>query len=173
MYDVYRRVDLMAKESSFDVVSEIEMQLVDNAIHAVEKEIAQRYDFKGSQASLKRKETEIDVHAEDDYKVDAINQILQQKAIKQGIDLKFFDFGGKQDAAGGQKKEIVTIKKGISKEKAKEINLFIKDLKLKVTSQIQGEAIRVFSKDKDILQRIITELKGKDFDLALSFTNYR
>lgn len=163
----------MTKESSFDVVSEIEMQLIDNTVHTVQKEILQRYDFKGSQASLERKEELIEIRAEDDFKIDAINQIFQQKAIKQGIDLKFFDFGDKQDAAGGQKKEIVTIKKGISKEKAKEINLFIRELNLKVTSQIQGEAIRVFSKDKDLLQKVISELKGKDFDLALSFTNYR
>lgn len=163
----------MAKESSFDIVSEIEMQLIDNTIHTTQKEIAQRYDFKGSQATLERKDDLIEIRAEDDYKIDAINQIFQQKAIKQGVDLKFFDFGEKQVAAGSQKKESVTIKKGISKEKAKEINLFIKELNLKANSQIQGEVVRVFSKDKDILQKIISELKAKDFGIALSFTNYR
>jgi len=163
----------MAKESSFDIVSETDMQLVDNAVHATEKEIQQRYDFKGSDAKISRKEQDIEVRAEDDYKVDAINDMFRQKVIKQGVDLKFFDFGNKQEALGGLVKENITIKKGISKEKAKEINLFIKDLKLKANSQIQGEAIRVSSKDKDILQKIMGELKANDFEIALSFTNYR
>lgn len=163
----------MAKESSFDIVSEVEMQLVDNAFNTTIKEIAQRYDFKGSSAELRKEGETIVVTAEDDFKIEAIDQIFQQKAIKQGVDLKFFDFGATENASGGQARQIITIKKGISKEKAKEINTFTKELKLKVNSQIQGEVIRVSGKDKDTLQKVMEELKSHDFELVLSFTNYR
>jgi cyclic-di-GMP-binding protein len=163
----------MSKDSSFDIVSEIDLQIVDNALHTSLKEIQARYDFKDSKASVVRTENIIELRAEDDYKLEAMGQIFRQKAIKQGIDLKFFDFGEKSEALGGMLKQPLTIKKGISKEKAKDINLFIKELNVKTNSQIQGDIIRVSSKDKDNLQKVIAGLRGHDFGIALSFTNYR
>jgi uncharacterized protein YajQ (UPF0234 family) len=163
-------------DSSFDVVSEPDLQLINNALNTARKEIATRYDFRGSAASVELNDLDLLFKAEDDYKVGAMVDIFKQKALKQGVDLAFFDFGQKtEDALGGTIKQNVKIKKGIDREKAKEINQYIKDLKLKVNSQIQGESVRVSGKNKDDLQKVIQALRGASgsLGLALTFTNYR
>ena len=166
--------NLIMADSSFDVVSEPDMQLINNALNTTRKEIATRYDFRGSTASVELTNLDLLFKAEDDYKVGAMLDMFKQKAIKQGVDLAFFDFGQKtEDALGGTIKQNIKIKKGIDREKAKEINQYIKDLKLKVNSQIQGEAIRVSAKSKDDLQKVIQALRAANLGLALTFTNYR
>lgn len=164
----------MASEYSFDIVSEADMQLIANTLNVTRKEIATRYDFRGSTAEIAQDDMKLNFKAEDDYKIGAMLDMFKQKAIKQGIDLKFFDFGEKvEDSLGGNVKQLVTIKKGIDKEKAKEINVFIKGLGVKANSQIQAEVIRVFSKDKDALQKVMQSVRSADFGVALSFTNFR
>ncbi|MDR2430671.1 MAG: YajQ family cyclic di-GMP-binding protein [Candidatus Margulisbacteria bacterium] len=164
----------MMADNSFDIVSEPDLQLVNNALNTARKEIAARYDFRGSAASIELNNLDLLFKAEDDYKIGAMLDMFKQKAIKQGVDLAFFDFGQKtEDALGGTVKQNVRIKKGIDREKAKEINQRIKDLKLKVNPQIQGEAVRVSGKNKDDLQKVIQALRGADLGLALTFTNYR
>lgn len=164
----------MASESSFDIVSEPDMQLVGNALNTTRKEIATRYDFRGSTAEIVPTDKDMLFKAEDDYKVGAMIDMFSQKAIKQGVDLRFFDFGQKsEDALGGTVKQLVKVKKGIEREKAKEINQYIKDLKLKVSSQIQGEAIRVSAKSKDDLQQVMQRLRSADLGIALTFNNFR
>jgi len=161
-------------EFSFDVTSEVNLQNVDNAVNTTNKEIANRYDFRGSIAKITREAEILHFNAEDDYKLRAMADMFRAKATKQGIDLKFFDFNTKvEESLGGHLKQQIPIKQGIDKEKAKDINIFIKELKLKANSQIQDNKIRVASKSKDDLQKVIVALKGKDFGIALEFGNYR
>jgi cyclic-di-GMP-binding protein len=161
-------------EFSFDITSEADLQFVDNSINVTNKEVANRYDFKGSEAKIVRENDVLHLSAEDDYKIRAIADIFRAKATKQGIQLKFFDFTTKvEDALGSSFKQEVPIKQGVSKEKAKEINIFIKDQKLKVHSQIQDDKIRVSGKNKDDLQKTMNVLKGHDFGIAIEFGNYR
>ncbi len=164
----------MAAESSFDIVSEVDMQLVENSLNNVRKEVQSRYDFKGSTAEVTLAEQIITVKAEDEYKVNTMADMLVQKAIKQGINGLFFDMSKPLDSSlGGNYKKEIVIRKGIDKEQAKVINNMIKEMKLKVNSQIQGEQIRVFSKDKDALQKVIQALRAAKVDIPLNFTNYR
>ncbi|MFC1517357.1 YajQ family cyclic di-GMP-binding protein [Candidatus Margulisiibacteriota bacterium] len=161
-------------EFSFDVTSEVNLQIVDNAVNTANKEIANRYDFRGSIAKITRENDALHLVAEDDYKIRAMTEMFRAKAAKQGIQIKFFDFSTKvDDSLGGNFKQQVPINQGISKEKGKEINIFIKDLKLKAHSQIQDNKIRVSGKSKDDLQKVMVALKGKDFGIALEFGNYR
>lgn len=161
-------------EFSFDVVSELEHQLLANTLNTTRKEISTRYDFRGSTAEIVEEKDQLIFKAEDDYKVGAMIDMFSMKAIKQGLDLKFFDFGEKvDDALGGNCKQTVKIKNGITKEKAKEVTTFIKNSGAKVNAQIQGEAIRVASKSKDDLQKAMQSLRGADFGIALSFKNFR
>ena len=161
-------------EFSFDITSEVDLQLVDNALNTTSKEISNRYDFRGSNAKIVREENNILINAEDDYKLRAIADMFRAKATKQGIQLQFFDFETKQEEAlGGALKQQVPIKQGIDKEKAKEINEYIRSLKLKANSQIQDNKIRVSGKNKDDLQAAMQAIRGKDFGIALQFGNYR
>jgi len=162
---------------SFDIVSEIDMQEVDNAVNQARKEIEQRYDFKGSKSEInleKEKEKEgITVLADDDYKLKAIIDILQSKFIKRGISIKSLDYGKAEAASGSMVRQVIKLKNGIPTEKAKEIIKIIKETKLKVQSQIQEEQVRVTGKNIDDLQEIIALLKGKDLDIPLQFENFR
>lgn len=162
---------------SFDIVSEIDMQEVDNAVNQARKEIEQRYDFKGSKSEInleKEKEKEgITVLADDDYKLKAIIDILQSKFIKRGISIKSLDYGKAEAASGSMVRQVIKLKNGIPTEKAKEIIKIIKDTKLKVQSQIQEEQVRVTGKNIDDLQEIIALLKGKELDIPLQFENFR
>ncbi|QNB46362.1 YajQ family cyclic di-GMP-binding protein [Thermanaerosceptrum fracticalcis] len=164
----------MAKENSFDIVSEVDLQEVDNAVNQTIKEISQRFDFKGSKADVElSKEDEIKVVADDEYKLKSVIDILQSKMVRRGVSLKFLEYGKIEPAAGGTVRQIITIKKGISKEKGKEIVNVIKNMKLKVQAQIQEDQVRVSGKERDDLQKVIQHLKQQDFGIELQFTNYR
>ena len=163
----------MAKDCSFDVVSEVDMQEVDNAVNQTMKEIGQRFDFRGSKSDISLEEDKIKIIADDDYKLKSVIDILQTKAVKRGLSLKSFDYGKVEAATHGTVRQILTIKKGIAKEKGKEIVAAIKESKIKVQAQIMDDQVRVAGKDKDDLQKVITLLKQKDFDIDLQFINYR
>ena len=158
---------------SFDIVSKVDMQEVDNAINQAKKEIAQRYDFKGTKSEIDMKEDAIIVLADDDYKLTAITDIIQSKMLKRGISLKSLDYGKEEAASMGMIRQSITIKQGIATEKAKEINKIIKETKMKVQSQIQGDQVRITAKKIDDLQAVIQLLKGKDLEVDLQFINMR
>ena len=158
---------------SFDVVSQVDLQEVDNAVNQARKEVAQRYDFKGSDTEIAHEGTEIRITSSDEYKVKAVVEVLQGKAAKRQIPLKAFVYGKIEAAAGGRARQTVTVQQGIAVEKAREIVKILKDAKLKVQAQIQGEQVRVTGKVRDELQRAIQLLKQQDLDLPLQFTNFR
>ena len=165
----------MAKESSFDVVSKVEMQEVKNAINQATKEVSQRYDFRGSKTSLELKEDDKKIHisTEDDFKLKSVIDILQNKFIKRSISIKAMSYGTVTSALGGTVKQDITIQDGISTEKAKEIVKIIKETKLKVQAIIQDNQVRVSGKNKDDLQAVMNHLKEKDMDINMQFVNYR
>lgn len=158
---------------SFDVVSEIDMQEVDNAINQARKEVEGRYDFKGSKAEIQWDKKEINIVAEDDYKVDAIKNILQTKLLRRGIDIKSLNFDKVIEAGGRMLKQKITLVQGIEKEKAKNIVQLIKDSKLKVQPQIVDEKVRVTSKSIDELQATMSMLRNSNFEIPLQFNNMR
>lgn len=163
----------MASNYSFDVVSEVDMQEVDNAVNQALKEISQRYDFKGSKTELVLGEDEIRISSDDEFKLNAVVEILRSKFVKRGLSVKALDLGKVEKGSLGTVKQVGKIVKGISKEKAKEIVSDIKNSKIKVQAQIMDNQVRVSGKDKDDLQAAISLLKGKDYNVALQFTNYR
>jgi hypothetical protein len=158
---------------SFDIVSKVDMQEVDNAVNQTVKEVAQRYDFKGSKSQVTMENETIKVLADDDFRLKAIIDILQSKMIKRGVSLKALQYGKAESASGGMVRQIITIQQGISKEKGKELNSIIKEAKLKVQSQIQEDQVRVTGKNIDDLQEIIKLLKEKDLGVELQFINFR
>jgi hypothetical protein len=163
----------MAEENSFDIVSKIDLAEVDNAINQTRKEIATRYDLKGSNCSLERQDRQVVLLAEDKFKVRSIDEIFRQKLAKRAVPLKGLVFSEPAPAAGGQFRQTVDIQNGIPTEKAREIAKVIKDLKLRVQASIQGDQLRVKSPKKDDLQAVIQNLKVKDFGIDVQFTNYR
>jgi uncharacterized protein YajQ (UPF0234 family) len=158
---------------SFDIVSTVDMQEVDNAINQTVKEIAQRYDFKKSKSEVTLEKDTIKILADDDFRLKAIVDILQSKCIKRGVSLKTLKYGTPESASGGMIRQIVTIQQGISKEKGKEVIAVIKETKLKVQAQIQEDQVRVTGKNIDDLQEVIGLLKGKDLGIELQFINFR
>jgi uncharacterized protein YajQ (UPF0234 family) len=164
----------MASDSSFDVVSKVDPQELDNALNQARKEIAGRFDFKHSIASIENDATTITVLADDEMKLRNVIDIIQSKAVKRGIDLKAFDLSKEPEAASGSAvRKKIAIRAGIPKDKSKPIIEAIKGSKLKVQAQFQDEQIRVSGKSKDDLQKVMSLLKGLDYDLPLQFTNYR
>lgn len=164
----------MAGTYSFDIVSKPDLQEIDNAVNQTIKEISQRYDFKGVVAEVEfNGKDEIKIHAQDEFKLKSILEILKAKMVKRGVSPKFLDEGKVEGATGGTVRETVKIKNGIAKEKAKEIVQEIKNTKLKVQAQIMDDIVRVSGKSKDDLQAVIQMLKGMDFGIELQFTNYR
>ncbi len=163
----------MAKENSFDIVSKTDYAEITNALNQTGKEIAQRFDFKGSKATVEMADKDLLMSAEDETRLRNMNDILQNKLIKRGISLKALDYQKIEPAAGGTVRQTVKIQQGIPIEKAKEIVKFIKDAKLKVQASIQGETVRVSGKDRDTLQDTIAQLKAKDFGIDMQFDNYR
>ena len=163
----------MAEESSFDIVSKIDLAEVDNAIQQTRKEVATRYDLKGSRCALERLERQIVLTAEDDFKVRSVDEILRQKLARRGVPLKGLVFSEPQQAGAGMHKQTIDIQNGIPIEKARDIVKTIKDLKLKVQASIQGDQLRVKGPKKDDLQAVIQTLRGKDFGIDVQFTNYR
>ena len=164
----------MASDNSFDVVSKIDLQEVANAIQQAIKEIHTRFDLKDSKSdiALEGKEA-IVLSSIDDYKLKAVNDILQNKLVKRHVPLKGLDYGAIEPAAGSTVRQRVKLQQGIPVEKAREIVKLIKDTKLKVQASIQGDTVRVSGKDRDTLQQVIATLKGKDFGIDMQFTNYR
>jgi uncharacterized protein YajQ (UPF0234 family) len=163
-------------QASFDITSAVDLQEVDNAVNQAKKEIAQRYDFKGSKASIdfKRAENVIDLIADDNFKMEAVWDILQTRMIRRGVPVKNLDPSEVLPIAGGLVKRTVTLKQGISSDAARKIVQFLKDQKLKkVQATIQADQIRVSSASKDELQTAIHLLKGGDFGVELQFGNYR
>lgn len=164
---------MATKESSFDVVCEVDLQEVNNALNQTTKEIQQRYDFKGSKSSVTLNEDKITVIADDDFKLKSVVDILQNKLVKRNVSLKSLDYGKEEPAAGNTIRQVITLKQGISKEQAKDITKLIKDSKLKVQAQYQNDQVRVSGKSKDDLQAVINLLKGADLELDLQFINFR
>jgi uncharacterized protein YajQ (UPF0234 family) len=164
---------IMAKENSFDIVSKTDYAEIDNALNQMTKEVLQRFDFKGSKANVELADKDLIMSAEDETRLRNMNDILQSKLIKRGISLKALDYQKIEPAAGGTVRQTVKIQQGIPVEKAKEIVKFIKDAKLKVQASIQGETVRVTSKDRDTLQETIAKLKANDFGIDMQFDNYR
>ena len=158
---------------SFDIVVKLNMQEVDNAINQTVKEIAQRYDFKGSKSEVTLEKETVKILADDDFRLKAIVEILQAKFIKRNISPKALQYGKIEQASGSMVRQIVTLQVGISKEKAKEIGAVIKESKLKVQSQIQDDQIRVTGKNIDDLQEVIAMLKAKDLEIEMQFVNFR
>lgn len=163
----------MAKENSFDIVSKTNYPEVTNAVNQTTKEVSQRFDFKGSKATVELSDKDLILTAEDDTKLRNMNDILQTKLVKRGVSLKALDYQKVEPAAGGTVRQVVKIQQGIPTDKAKEIVKFIKDAKFKVQASIQGEIVRVTGKDRDILQAVIASLKAKDFKIDMQFDNYR
>lgn len=165
----------MAETSSFDIVSKVDMQEVDNALNQARKEIVQRYDFKGSKTSieLNQKEHEIVLISDDDFKMKAVIDILQSKFVKRGVPLKALTYSPIEPAAGGTVRVTIKLQSGIDKDQARLIVKLIKDTKLRVQAQIMDDQVRVSGKSKDDLQSIITMLRAEDLKFAVQFVNYR
>ena len=159
---------------SFDIVSVVDMQEVDNAVNQAVKEIAQRYDFKGSKTEVSlEKDGTIRLQTEDEFRLKASVDVLQSKFVRRAVSLKALQYGKVEPASGGRVRQVVTIQQGIETEKAKEIVKAIKDAKMKVQASIQADQVRVSGKNRDDLQAVIALLKGKEFGIELQFTNYR
>ena len=160
-------------DPSFDVVSQVNLPEVGNAVAQAQKEIAQRFDLKGTAAGLTISGTELTLTANDEFGLKAVNDLLQNKLVKRNVPLKALSYGTIEPAAKATVRQAVTIQQGIATEKAKEIVKAIKDAKLKVQAAIQGDQVRVTGKKKDDLQSVISLLRAGDFGLPLQFTNFR
>jgi uncharacterized protein YajQ (UPF0234 family) len=160
-------------DNSFDVVSKIDLQEVSNAIQQALKEIHTRFDLKDSKSNIELDKDGIVLHSADEYKLKAVNDVLQAKLVKRGVSLKGLTYGAVEAAAGGTAKRRITMQQGIPIEKARDIVKLVKDSKKKAQASIQGDLVRVSSKDRDTLQEIIALLRGKDFGIDMQFTNYR
>lgn len=161
--------------SSFDIVSEVNWQEIDNAINQSVKEIRQRYDFKGSKSSIdmNQKDKKITIISDDDYKLRSVIDILQTKLVKRSVPLKAFKYNTPEPSSGGTLRQDVVVQQGISKDNARLIVKLIKDTKLKVQAAIQDEQVRVSGKSKDDLQNVIAMIKNANLDFAVQFVNYR
>ena len=166
----------MAADHSFDIVSEINLQEMDNAINQAIKEITTRYDFKGTAASiseLDRKEKQLTLTADVDSQLDSVKRVLVEKMIKRGVDTRCLDYQTLEHATHNTVRQKVKLKSGIDKDTAKIIQKQIKDLKLKVNASIQGEALRVSGSKKDDLQAVMAALRANPPGIPVQFTNYR
>jgi uncharacterized protein YajQ (UPF0234 family) len=163
----------MAQEFSFDVVSKTDTQEVANAIQQAQKELAQRFDFKGSKSSLELTAEEIVLISDDDGKLRSVKDILETRLVKRNVSLKALDYSPIEAAAGGTVRQRAKIVQGIETEKAKAIVRAIKDAKLKVQASIQSDQVRVTGRSKDDLQKAMAVIKAHDYGIPLQFTNYR
>jgi uncharacterized protein YajQ (UPF0234 family) len=165
----------MADSFSFDIVSDVDLQEVDNAVNQARKEIAQRYDFKGSKSAidLNVKEKMITLLSDDDFKIRSVLDVLQSKLIKRNVPVKALTYSAVEPASGGTVRQQITLQVGIDKENAKRIVKMIKETRLKVQAQIMDDQVRVSGRVKDDLQSVMTMLRQADLDFAVQFTNYR
>jgi len=164
---------IMAKDSSFDIVSKVEFPEVTNAINIALKEIQNRYDFKGSKSDIKLEKEEIVLTSDDEYKLDQVKDVLISKLIKREVPIKNLDYGKVESASGGTVRQRAKLQQGIDKENAKKINNIIKELKLKVKTQVQDDQVRVTGKSRDDLQAVIAAVRGADLTIDVQFLNYR
>src|SRR5580658_2931596 len=168
------RNETMAQDNSFDIVSKVDMQEVRNAIDQAIKEVRQRFALKDSHSEINLEGNDaIQLASAGEYKLEAVKDILSQKLVKRGVSLKNLTYGKLEPAAGQSVRQRISLQQGIPAEKAKEIVRLVKDSKKKAQVSIQGDTVRVSSKDRDELQAIIALLRGKDLGLELQFTNYR
>jgi len=166
----------MAEQASFDITSTVDLQEVDNALNQARKEVAQRYDFKGSKASIDfdLKESKLVLTADDDFKLNALWEIVQTRLVRRNVPTKNLNRGAVLPAANTTVRQEITLQQGIPSDKARDIVKFIKDAKLKrVQASIQGDQLRVSSPSKDELQEVMRVLREQDFGVALQFGNYR
>jgi cyclic-di-GMP-binding protein len=163
----------MSKESSFDIVSKVEMTEVTNAISIALKEIQNRYDFKGSKSDISLDKEELVLISDDEFKLDQLKDVLFSKMIKRGIPVKNLDYGKVERASGGTVRQRAKLVQGIDKENAKKINTLIKNSGLKIKSQVQDDQVRVTGKNRDDLQKIIAAVKEADLTVDVQFVNYR
>jgi uncharacterized protein YajQ (UPF0234 family) len=164
----------MASDNSFDVVSKVEIQEVKNAIDQASKEVHARFDLKDSKSSIELEgQDTIQLASQDEYKLKAVIEILSQKLVKRGVSLKNIEYEKIEPAANSSVRQKIKLKQGVNSDAAKKIVALIKDSKLKAQASIQGDTVRVVSKDRDILQQIMSKLRSGDFGVELQFTNYR
>ncbi len=165
----------MAQENSFDVVSKVDLQEVDNATNQAVKEMATRFDFRGSKSAISFDKTknEFLLESDDEVKLKSVADILQSKLVKRGVSLKALDWQKVEPASAGTVRQAVKLQEGIPQEKAKRVVAFLKEKKLKIQASIQGDQVRVTGRSKDDLQDAIARLKAEDFGVDLQFTNYR
>lgn len=163
----------MSNESSFDIVSKVDMQELNNAVQQAMKEIETRFDFKGSKSSISLEKEQLVVISDDEFKLQNVIDILHSKMAKRGIALKNLEYSKVEPAASSTVRQRISLKQGVDQENAKKINILIRDSKLKVKSQIQGDQIRVTGKSKDDLQEVIALLRKADIPLDLQFVNLR
>jgi cyclic-di-GMP-binding protein len=161
-------------DNSFDIVSKIDLAEVANAIQQAMKEVSTRFDLKDSKSQIAMEGTDaIMLHSADEYKLKAVNDILQAKLVKRGVSLKGLTYGPVDSAASSTVKQKITLQQGIPIEKAKEIVLLVKNSKKKAQASIQADVVRISGKDRDTLQEVIAMVKQRDFGIDLQFTNYR
>ena len=158
---------------TFDIVSQVNLQELDNAVNQARKEIAQRFDFKDSATEIALENDEIRIVSSDEYRVKAVVDVLQSKLAKRSVPLKALAYGKVESATGGRAKQTITIQQGIDTDRARQIVKWVKDAKLKVQVQIQGDQLRVSGKKRDDLQAVMHLVKEHDLDLPLQFTNFR
>jgi uncharacterized protein YajQ (UPF0234 family) len=163
----------VAKASSFDIVSEVDLAEVTNAVDQARREIVQRFDFKNTGTSVEQDADLIELRSSTEDRLKAAVEVVKEKLVRRQVSLKALHEGPVLPAAKGTHKQSLHINKGISQDKAREINKAIKDTRVKVQSQVQGEQIRVTGKSRDDLQQVISDLKARDFGIPLQFTNYR
>ena len=163
----------MAADSTFDVVSDFDRQELVNALDQVRREIATRFDFKGSRSTLELGKEEIVVVADDEYRARAIRDLLESKAVRRGLSLKIFDWGSLDPASGGTLRQRIGLRRGLTSEQAKELSARIRKEFPKVKPTIQGDSLRVSAKSKDELQAVIRHLRELDYPVPLQFENYR
>jgi cyclic-di-GMP-binding protein len=163
----------MAGESTFDVVSDFDTQELRNALDQVRREVAQRFDFKGVTVELEQGKDELTLVTEDEFRAEAVKDLIESKAVRRSLSLKIFDWGKVEPAGGNRVRQVIRLRRGLSDENAKKITKILRDEFPRVKGQIQGDAVRVAAKSKDDLQRVIARLRELDLDVPLQFTNYR
>lgn len=164
----------MSKDSSFDIVSKVDMQEVTNAVNQAQKEIEQRFDLKGTGSEIALEKETIALKAADEMKLKNILDIVENKLVKRNVPIKNLEYGKIESALGGAVKQVITLKQGIDKDNAKKITNLIKETKLKVQAQIQEDQVRVTGKNKDDLQAVMQTLRAaENIELDLQFLNYR
>jgi hypothetical protein len=163
----------MAGESSFDVVSDFDAQELRNALDQVRREVAQRFDFKGVTVDIEQAKDEIVLVTEDEFRAQAVRDLVESKAVRRGLSLKIFDWGKVEPAGGNRVRQHIGLRRGLPDELARKLTKLLRDEFPRVKGQIQGDAIRVSAKSKDDLQRVIARFRELDIEVALQFINYR